>query len=109
VVECETSLSTEALLDAIHQIEAEGGRVRDERWGPRMIDIDILCYDDVAIANERLVIPHPGIAERAFVARPLVDIAANYRLSNGSLLRDRLSEEPLSTQTIVQLSGTHSL
>lgn len=104
VVEGETSLTPVELLDVIHRVEAAGGRVREERWGPRTIDIDILSYDNETAANERLVLPHPGIAVRAFVARPLVDIAPEFQLPDGTLLRDRLSQEPLISQEIARWS-----
>jgi len=75
VVEIETELEPHALLDALQAIEQKHGRVRDgERWGPRTLDLDILLYSDVQIADERLQVPHPGMAERAFVLYPLAEI-----------------------------------
>ncbi|MFQ5401339.1 MAG: 2-amino-4-hydroxy-6-hydroxymethyldihydropteridine diphosphokinase [Anaerolineae bacterium] len=70
-------LQPETLLAFIKQIEAQMGRQKTTRWGPRLIDIDILFYDDRVIDNDRLIIPHPHIAERAFVLAPLADIAPN--------------------------------
>jgi 2-amino-4-hydroxy-6-hydroxymethyldihydropteridine diphosphokinase len=104
VVEGETSLTSAELLDLVHKVEAQGGRVRGERWGPRTIDIDILTFGSQAIANGRLTIPHPGIAVRGFVARPLVDIAPEFQLPDGTLLRDRLTEEPLRSQKLTLVS-----
>ena len=83
----ETALSPQALLALIHRIEADLGRERRERWGPRPIDIDILTYGDAAADEPGLTIPHPRLTERAFVLVPLLDIAAE-RLVEGRTVRD---------------------
>jgi len=70
-----TSLAPLALLDAIKQLERDLGRIDTVRWGPRVIDIDILFYGDVAMQDERLVIPHRDLLRRAFVLIPLAEIA----------------------------------
>jgi len=70
-----THLSPRALLDLCLAIERQAGRVRLERWGPRTLDIDILTYDDVALHEPGLTIPHPRMLERAFVLAPLAEIA----------------------------------
>ena len=75
VLRLSTTLSPGALLRIILQIEEQMGRVRVRKWGQRLIDIDILFYGNSVIAEEDLVIPHPGIAERRFVLEPLVEIA----------------------------------
>ncbi len=76
VVELGTRLAPLALLHALLDIEREHGRVRTGRkWGPRTLDLDILLYGDRIIRAPRLTVPHPGIAERAFVLVPLHDIA----------------------------------
>lgn len=67
----ETDLTPRALLRAVLRIERSLGRVRDELWGPRTIDIDILLYGDEHIDEPGLTIPHPRIRERAFVLCPL--------------------------------------
>ena len=65
-----------ALLDVLQDIERELGRTRDVRWGPRTIDLDVLWIEDgTAIADSRLVVPHPRLAERAFAVKPLLDVA----------------------------------
>ena len=74
-VEIETDLEPEALLACLKKIESEIGRSPAERWGPREIDLDILIYDDLAISMPELDIPHPHLAEREFVLRPLSEIA----------------------------------
>ncbi len=77
--EVRTALPPEGLLRALQRIETALGRQRQERWGPRTIDLDILLYDDLAIATAELTIPHPLLAERAFVLVPLAEIAPDYR------------------------------
>jgi 2-amino-4-hydroxy-6-hydroxymethyldihydropteridine diphosphokinase len=67
--------SAEDLLDALGGIEAQLGRTRKERWAPRMIDLDILWIDGLALETERLTVPHPHLTERAFALRPLADVA----------------------------------
>lgn len=75
VVEVETTLSAHELLDSLQSIEQQHGRVRKRHWGERTLDLDILLYAQQMIADERLNVPHPGIAERAFVIYPLAEIA----------------------------------
>ena len=74
VVEIETSLSPFELLDVCQSIENELGRVREFKWGPRVIDVDILLYDDQVIQSKRLTVPHPYMIERDFVMIPLAEI-----------------------------------
>ena len=81
-------------------VEAFGGRTRGEKWGPRLIDIDILSYDNLEASTERLSLPHPALARRAFVVRPLLDIAPYYRLPDGTLVSDLLAKDPLRSQPI---------
>lgn len=71
----QTSLTPLGLLDTLQAIERRMGRVRTVRWGPRVIDIDILLYGQVILESARLTIPHPQMADRAFVLVPLVEIA----------------------------------
>ncbi len=70
----ETSLSAIDLLDVCQIIEDDQKRVREVKWGSRTIDLDILLYEQQVISNERLSIPHPEIANRAFVLVPLHEI-----------------------------------
>lgn len=71
----ETVLTPRELLGILLKIEKELGRVRDAKWGPRVIDLDILMYDDLVIKEEGLVIPHPYLHERGFALVPLAEIA----------------------------------
>jgi 2-amino-4-hydroxy-6-hydroxymethyldihydropteridine diphosphokinase len=75
VAELNTTLPPRALLELCLSAEASLHRVRDERWGPRSIDLDILLYDDLEIEEEGLRVPHPRMLERAFVLVPLAEIA----------------------------------
>lgn len=68
-----TSLGAEALLEACLGIEAEIGRVRTVRWGPRVCDLDILLFNDENMETEKLTVPHPRMHERAFVLVPLLE------------------------------------
>ncbi len=70
----DTSLSAIDLLDVCQSIEDDQKRVREVKWGSRTIDLDILLYEQQVISNERLSIPHPEIANRAFVLVPLHEI-----------------------------------
>jgi 2-amino-4-hydroxy-6-hydroxymethyldihydropteridine diphosphokinase len=70
-----TSLLPTQLLHTLLQIETEMGRIRTEKMGPRLIDIDILLLDDLQVANQELIIPHPLLAARRFALQPLTEIA----------------------------------
>lgn len=81
----ETSLLAEDLLALCLEIERESGRERRERWGPRTLDIDILTYGGETIDRPGLQIPHPRIAERAFVLAPLAEIAPMVMIGERSI------------------------
>ncbi len=74
VVEIETSLTPLELLDVCQHIENDLGRVREFKWGPRIIDVDVLLYNNEVIESERLIVPHPYMTERDFVMIPLAEI-----------------------------------
>jgi len=73
-----TTLSALALLAFAKNLEAEMGRQPAERWGPRLIDIDLLFYDNLIIDNEHITVPHPRLHERTFVLAPLADVAPDF-------------------------------
>ena len=77
VVRLDTLLTAEKLLITCQEIETEMGRKRIEKWGERIIDVDILYYDNLACNTETLTLPHPGIPGRKFTLIPLVELAAN--------------------------------
>jgi 2-amino-4-hydroxy-6-hydroxymethyldihydropteridine diphosphokinase len=74
-VEAETTLLPMALLDVLKDVEKEMGRLDSDRWGPRVIDLDILLYDDLVLSTEELIIPHLHLHEREFALGPLAEIA----------------------------------
>jgi 2-amino-4-hydroxy-6-hydroxymethyldihydropteridine diphosphokinase len=98
VVKMEAALDPLVLLDLIKTIEREAGRVGDSvRFGPRVLDLDIVLYDDIVFNHPRLVIPHPRMHKRRFVLKPICDIDPAvlhpvFKQSMQSLL-DKLPEE----------------
>ena len=74
----ETPLGAQALMQAILSIETKMGRERTVPLGPRIIDIDIIYFNDEIINSEHLTVPHPKMSERLFVLKPLVEISPNY-------------------------------
>ena len=101
-IEVETALDPHALLFTLHRIEQKFGRdrLKETRWGPRSLDLDLLAYDDVAIDRPELTLPHPRLFERAFVLVPLAEIAPE-RVIAGRKVRDALAQ--LSTEGIERL------
>lgn len=81
----ETSLSARQLLMAMQAIELQHGRLRPYRNAPRTLDLDLLLYGDERINDPDLVVPHPRMHERAFVLRPLADLAPMLHLEQGEL------------------------
>ena len=89
-VRIRTLLEPAPLLGALKEIERSLGRKAGVRWGPRLIDLDILLYDGVVLAEERLEIPHPRLTERRFALAPLADIGA-------------AAAHPLARRTVAEL------
>lgn len=75
VVELDTDLRPRDLLEVARRLEAEAGRSRAERWGPRTLDVDVLLVGDLVVDEPDLQVPHPRLGERAFVLVPLSDLA----------------------------------
>lgn len=78
VIQVETNLAPPQLLAHLKDVETRMGRQANFRYGPRLIDLDILLYDDLIYESPNLVIPHPRLHERAFMLVPLADLAAQY-------------------------------
>jgi 2-amino-4-hydroxy-6-hydroxymethyldihydropteridine diphosphokinase len=85
VVLLETPLEPHALLRRLHAIEAELGRTRRERWEARVIDLDLLLYDDLELATSELRVPHPLLNERAFVLVPLAELDDRFAAKRDAL------------------------
>ena len=105
-IEVETSLDPHALLFTLHKIEKRFGRDRakEQRWGPRTLDLDLLAYDDAVIKQPDLTLPHPRLFERAFVLVPLAEIAPD-RVIAGRSVASALAQ--LSTEGIERLPDLH--
>jgi 2-amino-4-hydroxy-6-hydroxymethyldihydropteridine diphosphokinase len=88
VVRAEVDLEPLDLLAVCQRVEAALGRVRDVRWGPRTVDIDVLLIDARTLHDPELIVPHPRMHERAFVLMPLLDIDPDPRLPDGTRLLD---------------------
>jgi 2-amino-4-hydroxy-6-hydroxymethyldihydropteridine diphosphokinase len=96
-----TSLKPRHLLEHCLGVENAMGRVRTLRWGPRIIDVDILTYDALAVDEPDLVIPHPRITERAFVLIPMKDVAPDLRIEGEKIetLLERLDSADVQPLT----------
>jgi len=89
VAELETRLPPRKLLHALLSIEQAHGRDRrSERWGPRTLDLDLLVYADLRIDEPGLVVPHPHLAQRAFVLMPLAEIAADFIIAGAGSVHE---------------------
>ena len=105
VVKINTSLNPESLLSYLLGIETEMGRVRKEKWGPRIIDLDILFYDSLILNKEAITIPHPEIQKRNFVLIPLCEIAENLIHPNLKKTIRTLLKESTDDSTVDKLSS----
>jgi 2-amino-4-hydroxy-6-hydroxymethyldihydropteridine diphosphokinase len=97
-----TRRSPRALLALCNDVEASLGRVREMRWGPRTIDVDVLLYDDRVIDTRRLQVPHPRLAERAFALVPLIEVAPGLSLPDGTSLASALAR-------LAPIEGIHAI
>ncbi len=94
VIIIETRLEARALLELCLAIERRLGRVRDVRWGPRLIDIDVLIFGGEEVSEHELTLPHPRMEERAFVLVPLVDVWPDAPIGHGRTAREALAHCP---------------
>jgi 2-amino-4-hydroxy-6-hydroxymethyldihydropteridine diphosphokinase len=90
-----TGLAPTQLLDALQKVERDQGRIRDERWGPRTLDLDLLLYGDSIVNSPQLIIPHPRLRQRHFVLYPLREISGSELvLPDGTALEMLLQDCP---------------
>lgn len=118
-----TALPPKALLEALHEIEAGLGRVRDQRWGARTLDLDLLAMDDMVLpdaatqaewrgleperqrvqAPDHLILPHPRLQDRAFVLVPLAEIAPQWRHpATGQSVAAMLAARPAADKAAIR-------
>jgi len=107
VAEVRTFLEAHALLEFLQEIENRMGRIRNQKWGPRTIDLDILFYDQAIIQDEALHVPHPELHKRRFVLEPLNEIGSYmihplYGISVKGLL-ERLTDRGIVERIELQL------
>lgn len=102
VARVRTRLAPEELLRVLHQVEQTLGRVRGERWGPRIIDLDLLLYNGEILEGPDLVVPHPEMQRRAFVLGPLAEIApqARHPVLNKTVAELWAALEPAERQSL---------
>lgn len=91
VVLARSAVPADELLTHLNRIEAEHGRVREERWGDRTLDIDIVAFGASVIENERLSVPHPRAGDRAFVLAPWLEVDPTAVLPGRGAVRDLLA------------------
>jgi 2-amino-4-hydroxy-6-hydroxymethyldihydropteridine diphosphokinase len=101
----ETTLDPLALLGALQAIEHEHGRVRAERWGDRTLDLDLVVLGDLELDTERLTLPHPRAAERAFVLEPWLQVDEEARLGRRGQVADLLAALPDRTRPVPGATG----
>lgn len=100
VVVVDTELPPGEFLSLLHRIEDSSGRTRAIHWGPRTLDADILLFGETVIDEPDLKIPHPLLTERRFALEPLLELAPDIALPDGTSLRERLDE--LGEEQVVQ-------
>jgi 2-amino-4-hydroxy-6-hydroxymethyldihydropteridine diphosphokinase len=100
-----TSLDAEALLQALHAIEQAHGRERPYRNAPRTLDLDLLLYGDQTIRSSTLTVPHPRMAERAFVLHPLLELAPGIVIPGVGPARDCAATPAVQAQAITRLDA----
>ena len=101
VVKIETELMPYELLERMQEIEKQHGRIRGERWGPRVIDLDILMFGNKIMTDQKLTIPHPEIHNRSFVLVPLAEIDSDCEIPGKGPISDLLAT--IDKSNVVQL------
>lgn len=105
----ETELTSSLLLSALQSIEKQQKRVRDKKFGPRTIDLDILLYGEEVINNTKLTVPHYAMLNREFVLYPLLEIAPDLILPNGISLSEAITHCPRNGLELIEPLHTEEL
>jgi 2-amino-4-hydroxy-6-hydroxymethyldihydropteridine diphosphokinase len=105
--ELETELSPPALVQALHALERLAGRDRrnEQRWGPRVLDLDLLLYREESWGRPDCIVPHPRLHERAFVLVPLAEIAPDEEIPGRGSVRDCLAALDVVERSAVRATG----
>ncbi|WP_425060842.1 2-amino-4-hydroxy-6-hydroxymethyldihydropteridine pyrophosphokinase [Sporomusa carbonis] len=101
VIAIETDLPPQELLDVCLSVERQMGRVREVRWGPRNIDIDLLIYHDEQMNAEKLELPHPRMPDRRFVLTPLAEIAGDILVYKGKTAKELLAATSDNSEVVL--------
>lgn len=107
VAKLATSFTPLELLDQLQAIENQQGRVREERWGARTLDLDLLLYDHTIMQSDRLTLPHYGIKDRDFVLKPLAELSPEMTLPDGSIVSELLDHCPLYDLVALKYDQNH--
>jgi len=105
-VAIKTSMAPESLLNAIFKIERDLGRERREKWGPRIIDLDLLTFENRVIHSTALTLPHPEMGKRRFVLLPLSEFAGDYMHPVENKTIHTLLKELPETSQVIKMSST---
>lgn len=105
VVVVETELDPVGLVGRLLEIEQEMGRVRGPRWGPRLIDLDLILYGDRSICTASVEVPHPRYRQRRFVLEPLVEVWPDARDPDGTPVADLLEAVSGQAVTSIEVPG----
>lgn len=105
VIEVSTALAPQALVAQLLSVERALGRERDARWGPRTIDLDLLLHRELRVDEPGCRVPHPHLAERAFVLVPLAEIAADAHVPGLGSVAALLASLPAAERAAVERTG----
>lgn len=100
VIEISCELNPDELLQSLQQVEIKMGRMRKEKWGPRIIDLDILTYNNLVVDKRHLKIPHPHITERSFVMAPLDELNPSMSIAGLGKLHKFINHETINNEIL---------
>jgi len=100
VIEIKCSLSPEELLKSLKKVEGDMGRIKKEKWGPRIIDIDILTFADCEVNLPHLKIPHPYMTQRSFVMAPLYELNQSMIIANKGPIEEHINKKQIKSEIL---------